>query len=88
MHKDKPLTLLPKTEVLARLSYSKSTLHSRIAMGLMTPPVNLGGRKVAWPEHEIQLIIAATIKAQSSNEIAQCVNQLIAERNSLIHEFN
>ncbi|WP_370646513.1 helix-turn-helix transcriptional regulator [Photobacterium sp. OFAV2-7] len=71
------------TEVLSRLAYSKSTLHLRINNGLMAPPVNLGGRKVAWPEREIDQLIAATIKAQSPDEITECVKQLIVERGSL-----
>ena len=46
----------------------------------MTPPVNLGGRSVGWPEHEIAAINAALIAGKSEAEIKELVKKLTADR--------
>lgn len=87
MERNSTLRLLSKSDVLSRLAYSKSTLHARINSGMMTPPVSQGSRKVAWPEHEIDKIIATTINATSPDDIKACVNKLMDDRKLLLSTF-
>lgn len=77
----KKLLRLPQT--LDMTGKSRSTHYQDIQDGLMTPPVRLGGRSVAWPEDEIIAINAALIAGKSESEIKELVKKLIANRKSL-----
>ena len=59
---------------------SRSTLYLRIKQGLMTPPVRLGRRCSAWPEHEIAAINAAFVAQKSDDEIREIVGRLQRQR--------
>lgn len=80
MSHDMPLRLINKKDLLSRLTISNSTLHLRIRQGLMTPPIDLGGRRVGWPEYELNSLISALISGCSSNEIKNLVSQLVTDR--------
>ena len=69
--------------VLELRGKSRSAHYEDIQKGLMTPPVRLGGRSVAWPEDEIIAINAALIAGKSESEIKELVKKLIADRKSL-----
>lgn len=73
-----------KPEVLEQLGFKKSTLHTRIKEGLMVPPVSLGGRSVAWPEHELQAILRAMCAGKKPDEIKALVTELVAKRSELV----
>ena len=72
--------LLSSREVMSRLSYSKSTLRKRVINGLLTPQVKVGDRKNAWPESEINAIVAARVRGCDDNVIRELVKQLIQIR--------
>jgi len=74
------LKLLRKPEVLNLTKYSKSTLHVRINNGLMTTPIAISTRSVAFPEHEVLAIIAAQISGKNDDEIRLLVKELVAQR--------
>lgn len=59
---------------------SNSSTYEDIAAGLMTPPVKIGLRASAWPQHEIDAVIAARIAGKSHDEIRALVKQLVAAR--------
>lgn len=61
-------------------SLSRSTIYSRIAQGLWTKPVSLGGRAVGWPSAEIEKLTAARIAGRSDQEIRELVTRLLADR--------
>jgi len=75
--------LLQLPHVLELRGKSRSTHYDDIQKSLMTPPVNLGGRSVGWPEREISAINAALIAGKSESEIKDLVKKLIADRKSL-----
>ncbi|WP_440875454.1 helix-turn-helix transcriptional regulator [Thalassotalea sp. PLHSN55] len=75
--------LCRQPELLELFGFKKSTLYTRIAKGLMVPPVSLGERSVAWPEHELQHILRAICANKSPDEIKALVAKLIAQRNEL-----
>ena len=77
----KRLLRLPKT--LDMRGKSRSAHYEDIQNGLMTPPVNLGGRSVAWPEDEIIAINSALIAGKTKDEIKDLVKKLIADRKTL-----
>ncbi|NQZ22028.1 MAG: AlpA family phage regulatory protein [Colwellia sp.] len=78
------LTLSRQPSVLKTFSFKKSTLYNRIQEGLIVPPVSLGGRSVAWPDHELQAILRAMCAGKSPDEIKQLVTELVAKRSELV----
>lgn len=77
----KRLLRLPKTLDIS--GKSRSAHYEDIQNGLMTPPVSLGGRSVAWPEDEIIAINNALIAGKTKDEIKELVKKLIADRKTL-----
>ena len=75
--------LLRRLEVASRFGLPKTTFQERINEGLITPPINLGGRAVAWPDYEIDQIINAMIAGYSKDEIKALVQELIHQRAQL-----
>ena len=74
------LRMLKRSEVLKIFGFSGSTLDRRIKMGLITPPINLCGRRTAWLESEIVEILELIISGSSSTDIEFLVQRLIQER--------
>jgi len=74
------ITLTRRPPVLKGFGISKSTLQNRINSGLMTPPVSIGGRLVAWPSNEVESLIAAQIAGKTPDEIRLLVKVLIEQR--------
>ena len=74
------ITLDRKPTVLNGFGISKSNLYNRINDGLITPPVSIGARAVAWPSNEIASLIAAQIAGKSEGEIRLLVKVLIEKR--------
>lgn len=75
-----PSTILRRKQVQSRIGLSRSTLYLRIAHGLFTHPVSLGGRSVGWPEHEVGALNAARIAGKPDAEIRALVAQLETAR--------
>lgn len=77
------LKLLKLHGVLALTATSKSTHYENIKQGLMVSPVSQGLQAVAYPEHEIQAIIAARIAGKSNDDIRTLVAELIKQRKAV-----
>lgn len=75
--------LLRKPEVLKLCGLARSTFHERINDGLFTPPVSLGGRAVAWPSYEVDIILKAMIASYDKDRIKSIVVDLISKRGEL-----
>ena len=74
------ITLTRKPAVLTGFGISKSTLHNRINDKLVTPPISIGPRSVAWPSNEIESLIAAQIAGKTPDEIRLLVKVLVEKR--------
>lgn len=68
--------------VKSESGHSRSTIYLRIAQGLWTKPVSLGGRTVGWPASEISTLLAARIAGKSDEEIRALVKKLEADRSA------
>ncbi len=77
-------TILRLPAVKAATGLSRSTLYLRIAHGVFTHPVSLGGRAVGWPAHEVAALNAARIAGQSDEEIQELVLKLEAARKATL----
>jgi prophage regulatory protein len=66
--------------VKAATGLSRSTLYLRIAQGVFTHPVSLGGRAVGWPGHEVAALNTARIAGKRDAEISELVSKLEAAR--------
>jgi len=69
--------------VKERTGLSRSTVYLRIAQGLLTHPVSLGGRAVGWPTNEVASLVAARIAGKPDAEIRALVAQMEAARKTL-----
>jgi prophage regulatory protein len=75
-----PTRVLRLPAVLERSGYSRSRLYARISEGLFPRPVSLGRRVAAWPEREVEAVIAAHIREVSEAELARLVAVIHARR--------
>jgi prophage regulatory protein len=73
-------TILRLPAVKIATGLSRSTLYLRIANGVFTHPVNLGGRAVGWPSHEVAALNAARIAGKPDSEIRELATQLESAR--------
>ncbi len=74
------IRLIRKTELISRCGRTNSGVYADIADELMPPPVKLGARMSAWPEHEIEAVLRARIAGKSADEIRALVRELVAAR--------
>lgn len=75
-----PHDILRLPAVKSATGLSRSTLYLRIARGIFTHPVNLGGRAVGWPANEVAAVNAARIAGKADAEIRELVTKLEAAR--------
>jgi len=69
---------LPAVKSITGLS--RSTVYLRIAHGVFTKQVSLGGRAVGWPASEVAALNEAWIAGKSDAEVRQLVVDLQAAR--------
>jgi prophage regulatory protein len=72
--------LLRLETVISRRGRSKSQLYVDIKAGKMTPPVRVGEKLSAWPQHEVDALNRAEIGGASADEMRDLVKQLIEQR--------
>ncbi|MEA3643468.1 MAG: AlpA family phage regulatory protein [Lamprobacter sp.] len=77
-----PTRVLRLPHVLDRTGYSRSGLYARISAGLFPHPISLGARASAWPEHEVEAVLAAQIRRASNEQLQAIVADLETERAS------
>ena len=70
--------------VKSQSGLSRSTIYLRIAQGLWTKPISLGGRAVGWPSSEIASLNASRIAGKTDQEIRSLVARLEADRKAAI----
>lgn len=80
---------MPKTiQRLPAVKYesglSRSTIYLRIAQGLWTKPISLGGRAVGWPASEVAALNAARIAGKTDDDIRALVQTLQAGRKAAL----
>ena len=75
-----PITFLRLEQLKNRIGLSRSTIYLRIADGVFTHPVSLGGRSVGWPAHEVEALNAARIAGKPDAEICELVKHLETAR--------
>ena len=77
-----PNRVLRLPTVLERTGYSRSRLYARISDGLFPRPISLGPRVAAWPEHEVDAVIAAHIREITDAELVQLVSEIHSQRST------
>jgi prophage regulatory protein len=66
--------------IISSTSLSRSTIYLRIANGVFTKPVSLGGRAVGWPSSEVAALQSAWVSGKSEAEVRALVLALQAAR--------
>lgn len=74
------MKLLKLPKVLELTASARSTIYKNVHAGLITPAVRIGENSVAWPEHEINALVAARIAGKNDDEIKALVTKLVADR--------
>ena len=77
------LRMCRNDDVLRTFRYGRTTLHNRIKDGLMTPPINLGGRAVGFLESEVQAVLQAFVAGLTHDQIKDLVVELVNDRKSI-----
>lgn len=77
------ISLLRRPTLEKVLGKGRSTIYKEIQEGLMTPPVNIGGGRVGWPDYEAQKINQARIAGADDEQIKALVAELTAKRKTL-----
>jgi len=62
--------------VLQAMNKSKSTLYRNIDNGTFVSPVKIGGKRIAFPQNEVEAIINARISGSDDDAIKQLVIRL------------
>jgi prophage regulatory protein len=75
-----PKTILRLPSVKSESGLSRSTLYLRIAQGLWTKPISLGGRSVGWPASEVVALNTARIAGKTDGDVRVLVRSLEAGR--------
>jgi prophage regulatory protein len=73
-------TILRLPDIKTRTGLSRSTIYLRIAQGVFTKPVNLGGRALGGPAHEVATLNTARIAGKRDADIRELVATLEAAR--------
>lgn len=73
-------TLLKLPSVMNATGLSRATVYLRCKQGLLTSPVKLGLRAVAWPANEVDSINKAWIAGKSLADIRALVVDLEKRR--------
>jgi prophage regulatory protein len=71
-----PKTIQRLPTVQHECGLARSTIYLRIAQGLWTKPISLGGRAVGWPASEVAALNAARIAGKTDAEIRALVQAL------------
>ncbi len=72
--------LLRRPAVESLTGLRRSALYQRISQGLLTRPVSLGPRAVAWPASEIESINRARVGGADDSALRVLVAKLHADR--------
>jgi prophage regulatory protein len=76
-------TIVRLKAVLTSTGLSRSSIYLRIAQGLFTKPVSLGGRAVGWPASEVATLNAAWIAGRTTEEVRSLVADLELARKAV-----
>jgi len=71
--------LVRLAESMARTGLGRSAFYAAVAEGVLPKPVKLG-RASAWPEHELNAVVAAMIRGDSHDALRDLVQRLHVER--------
>ncbi len=76
------LALDPLAQVCQTTGRSRSHIYRLIKAGLFVPgvPLTKSGASVAYPRHEVQHLVAATIAGLDDDQIRELVKTLVAQR--------
>ena len=78
------LPVIRKATLSKNLDKSDSTIDRDVQKGLLTPPIKFGERVSAWPEFEVDIVVAARIEGRSEDDIKQIVADLIVARKNIV----
>lgn len=76
----KPIKILRLAEVLERYGKKETATRDAIAAGLFPAFVQLGGRCIGLPEHELDQVIRARVAGLPDGDIRKLVERIHADR--------
>ena len=55
-------------EVLEKTTFGRSSLYAKIGEGLFPKPVKVGSRKIAWPQYQVDQMMAFYLSTTDEEE--------------------
>jgi predicted DNA-binding transcriptional regulator AlpA len=83
-----PLRMIGVNEVCDVTGTCRSKLYEDRKNGLLTRPIHISQRRVAWPHFEIQQIVAARVAGYADDQIRELVKALENDRRTLIQQLS
>ncbi|MFT6201772.1 MAG: prophage regulatory protein [Granulosicoccus sp.] len=74
------IRLIRSKQAQSKMSLPKTSFYQQIKQGFLVKPFSLGGRSVAFLEHEIDAIINARAAGQTDDEVKALVVELELQR--------
>ena len=73
--------ILRLDKTLDKTGDTRSPHYDKVARGLFTRPIKLGGKRASgWPESEVDALIAARVAGASTDQIKRLVEKLHEQR--------
>ena len=69
--------------ITARYGMAQSTVYAAAKNGEFPPPIKLGERISGWLESEVDAVINARIRGESTEQIKELVKSLVAARQTV-----
>jgi len=73
----------PRRDIPPIIPISSSSWWEGVKSGKYPQPVKIGERSSAWPDYEVDAIIAAIIRGESEEQIKELVKNLVESRKTL-----
>lgn len=79
------MRLLRMAVLSAKIGKGRSSNYAEIKNGTLPPPIKYGDTS-CWPEHEIDVVVAARIAGKTDDEIRELVKEIVANRANALNE--
>jgi prophage regulatory protein len=69
--------------LIQKIGISRSGIYQHVEEGLLPPQIKIGERSVVWLNDEIEQVLSARIRGQSTQEIKKLVSKMVSDRSKL-----
>ena len=63
-------------EVLEKTTFGRSSLYAKVSKGLFPKPIKVGGRKIAWPQSEVDQMMDFYLSTTNEEDTKSFVTKI------------